>query len=338
MHNRLEEGTNIGENGSEEINTSLYILNEKNILITEKYIENTLKTFGVNIVVKKIQEYEQAMVHPSYLVRDDSYWKTHRSKNMNKDLEPIDDPSKAIPLKEDDYERLEFLGDSVIHLVLAHYLFQRYPKEQEGFMTKLRTKIEKSDTLAHLSRSINLHNYAIISRYIEANEGRTNNNAIAEDIFEAFMGALFLDGGYDVCRKFMVNLMEEEIDFAELLHVETNYKDRLLQYHHKMRWEDPKYGQLDVSGPDHKKMFTMYVKMYVNPRSDGEIVGIGIGSSKKKGEQEAAKAALKHFNVINDSDEDDDDSMEEYTDCSDNDDIDVSISDDDSIEILEDTE
>ena len=187
----------------------------------------------------------------------------------------------------------------------------------EGFMTRLRTKIENSDTLASLCRAINLNKYVLISRYIEINEGRDKNKSILEDSFESFMGALFLDGGFDVCDKFMVNLMEKEVDFAELLFIETNFKDHLLQYFHKKRWEDPKYDALDISGPDHKKQFTMYVKCRKDPLDPGEIVGWGVSTSKKQGEQNAAKQALIKFGEIKENDESDTESLiEECETCS----------------------
>jgi dsRNA-specific ribonuclease len=298
----------------DNIDPTLFILNEHNILITNKYIENLLKKYGDNTYkIKNLANFQKAVTHTSYLKRDSDFYKEKTSKSKNKTLlEPIGDPSKAIPLQNQSYERLEFLGDAVIHLILAKYLFKRYENQQEGFMTKLRTKIENSDTLALLCSSIDLSKYILLSKYIEINNGRENNNSILEDAFESFMGALVLEAGFDVCDKFMIALLEQKVDFAMLLRDETNFKDLLLQYFHKEKYEDPTYGVMDISGPDHNRTFTMYVKCRKRPTDDGDIVGFGLATSKRASEQASAREALVHFGVIKDgSNDDSDEELEE---------------------------
>lgn len=308
------------EESYDNVDPTLFILNEANVYITADYIEDLLKKYDVDHKVQNLPMFQRAMTHISYLVRDENYFKNQKMKHSaefnqktkhTSDLEPIEDPSKAIPLQTISYERLEFLGDSVLHLVLAEYLFKRYEGEDEGFMTRLRTKIESGETLAMISQAIGLNKYILLSRYIEKNGGRENNMHILEDSFEAFMGAFYLEAGFDKCKKFMVKLMEEEMDFAQILNTETNFKDKLLQYFHQQRWQDPCYGVLDISGPDYKKSFTMYVKRKLTKTDDGEIIGIAVATSKKRGEQEAAKQALIHLKIITDDDSDSE-MMEEY--------------------------
>ena len=285
-----------------------YILNEKNEPITTKYIEGVLKNHGVDMKVKNLKYFQKAMVHLSYLVRDENFYKNSKTKPyqiQSTDIEPLNDISKAMPLQEESYERLEFLGDAVLHNILADYLFNRYDKEQEGFMTKLRTKIENGDTLAILSEKIGLGKYVVISRYVELNGGRETNTALLEDAFEAFIGALYLDAGFDICKKFVVTLIEKEIDLAQMLNTVTNFKEKLLQFFHLKRWQDPQYGNLSISGAENKKVYLMYVKCRKTPQDEGEIVGTGTGTSKKEGEQEAAKNCLIHFGVYNENDDDD---------------------------------
>ena len=292
-----------------DIDPTLFILNKKNCLITKKYIQGMLKDYGVKVKIKNIHNFQIAMTHNSYLKRDSEYYKVEKvKKTMERGVKPIADPKSCIQLQDESYEELEFLGDAVIHLILADYIKHRYKGLREGFMTKLRTKIESGETLADLAKCIGLHKYALISRHIEDNDGRENNMHIQEDAFEAFMGALYEEVGFDPCHKFFINLIEEEVDFSGLNYKETNFKDRLLQYFHHRHWCDPKYGVLNVSGPEHNKKFTMYVKCKVNPRVNGEIVGTGVGSSKKNGEQEAAKKALIKFGAYK---EDTDDIYEE---------------------------
>jgi len=284
---------------SGSVDTNLYILNEHNIEITSDYIENILKKYGVIHKINNLYNFKLATTHTSYILRDEEYWKLHRSKNTNKELEPIEDPSMAIPLQTESYERIEYLGDAVLHLILADYIYDRYD-QGEGFMTKLRTKIEKGTTLTHFAKVIGLNKYILLSRYIEKNNGRENNKKILEDVFEAFLGALHIDGGYDICKKFIVKLIEDEVDFATLLHTEDNYKDMLLQFCHKQnpRWEDPQYGEIDESGPDHNKVYTTFVRIKKRPTDVGEVRGYGKGVSKKKGQQEAAREALIYYGDI----------------------------------------
>ena len=169
---------------------------------------------------------------------------------------------------------------------------------------------------SHLSKTIGLHNYVVISRYIEKNNGRDENKQILEDVFEAFIGALYLHSGFDICRSFFVKLMEDKIDICNILQVETNFKDKLLQYFHQQRWIDPLYGTLNVSGPENKKLFTVYVKQRKNHRDTGIVIATGTGTSKKKGEQEAARQALITYGVIKEEDSDDD-TYEEVSDFED---------------------
>lgn len=161
---------------------------------------------------------------------------------------------------------------------------------------------------------------------------REKNSHILEDVFEAFMMALFIDSGKDyiICEKFGISLIEKEIDIAELLHSEDNFKDILLQYFHQEKWQDPIYDVLNISGPDYKKNFSIYVKRKKTQKDEGEIVGTGSATSKKKGEQDAARQALIYFGVIKDTEFD----SESFDSCSDetNEDEDLSIIDDDSFD------
>lgn len=295
----------------------LYVLNENNKPITKKFIETILKKYGIDHKIKNLEQFQIAMTHTSYLQRD---FRNDRLAKLvrEKDLVPIpeSEKNKAMPLKNVSYERLEFLGDSVIHLVLADYLHDRYPEEQEGFMTRLRTKIESGTTLAHLSKVIGLHEYVIIARNIEQIGGREKNAHILEDAFEAFIGILYQSADFNTCKKFLVGLIENEVDMSSLIHIETNYKDTLLQWYHKWKWADPEYGSRGSIEKDNKKIFKMYVKGYVNNhRGEKEwvIIGEGEGTSKKKGEQEAAKSALVKLGILKDNpdNKDDDEILDE---------------------------
>lgn len=274
----------------------LHILNTKNKFITIEYVNDLLKQYNVDFEVTDISKFIEATIHISYmninLEMNNSKLTNKKRYSLLKDKEvaPITNPLNAIPLQDISYERIEFLGDSIIRAILSEYFYCRYKNQNEGFLTKLRTKIEKHESLANLCKIIKLNEYIIISKYIEEKGGREQNSKIHEDAFEAFIGALHLNGGYNVCKKFIINLIETKVDISELLHNEDNYKDLLLQFFHKKKWKDPKYELIKETGIETKREFTMCVK-----DDKGTIYGIGIGASKKKGEQEAARIALEKF-------------------------------------------
>jgi len=316
-----------------------HIINETNIPITKEFIEGIFKKYNFSHKVKNLDLFQLAMVHISYLNRTTITEKTAR---ILKDVIPIEHDKKrgAMQLKEKTYGRLEYLGDAVIHNVLAEYLFDRYETEDEGFLTKLRTKLEKDESLSRLSKKIGLHKYAIIARNIEQAGGRLNNVHLTEDIFEAFIGALSKETKYERCKEFIISLIEKEIDIAELLHNDDNYKDRLMQYFHKMKWSEPKYYE-DVSQQKNIKegclelrSYTTYVK---NP--DGKIIGVGQGNSKPKSEQNSAYNALITLGVINiHKDDEDSDYYGELSDSESDDPSKHSSDNDSSSEYYEESE
>jgi dsRNA-specific ribonuclease len=294
---------NYKSNSPKEIQDVSYILNENNKLITPEFITSLLKNYGINIKVNNLNIFQEAMIHLSYLVRNEEFYKNNKTKAyqiQSSEIEPLDSKLDAIPLQNKSYERLEFLGDATLHNILAEYLFKRYPYADEGFMTKLRTKIENGNTLFLLSKKIGLNEFVLISRYVERNGGRSTNENLLEDVFEAFIGALYLDAGYNVCNKFLITLIEKEINIAHMLNEETNFKEKLLQLFHLKKWQDPKYDSMSCDGPENKKVYTMYVKCIKNVHDAGEVIGIGSGPSKKNGEQMAAKQALIKLGVYKD--------------------------------------
>lgn len=289
---------------NDNVDYSNFILNEKNKLISKNDIQNLLANYGVNHEVNNLSIFQTAMTHVSYL-RDFSADKLSKLVK-DKNTEPIKDLNIAIPLQFESYERLEFLGDSVIHLILAEYLYIRYPDEDEGFMTKLRAKMENGDILARLSKQLKLHDFVLIARTIEINGGREKNIKMFEDVFEAFIGALYIDSSlnFELCKSFVIKIIENHVDIADLINNDTNYKDTLLQYCHKMKWPDPVYKLVSFTEKDNKKLFKMGVVDVA-----GDIIGVGIGSSKKKGEQLAALQALIKYNIIGENNDDDEEEI-----------------------------
>ncbi len=316
-------------NDPEEIKK--YVLNEKNTKITKKYIEDVFKSYGIEYKVHDMEIFHIAMTHPSYTNKDYREIKNLKSILMGinflkgEDLIPITDKQKnmAVPLGETSYERLEFLGDSVLRLIISDYIFTRYKNMDEGGLTKLRSQIENGSSLAEMTRKIGLHKYMLIPRNLEVNCAREKNNKFQCDIFEAIIAAVYCDSlkikhkdignceklifkkrddSYDICFKFVTRLIEDVIDFTSLLETENNHKDELLQTFHKLGWGDPKYNLMETI-VNNDRMGKKYFKMYVRD-NEGNIIGIGIGSSKQKGEKMAAKKALEHLKIIPNNDED----------------------------------
>lgn len=290
------------------MNDMLFILNETNTLITSEFINGIFTTYKLGVSVRNLDRYITAMTHTSYSLSSyehDNKTGLHKIKEIS--TTKVNNPLSVIPLQKQSYERLEFLGDSVIHTIMTKYLFDRFIDQQEGFMTKLRTKLENSETLAQFTCKLGLNKYVLLSRYMEEKGCRYDSTPILEDIFEAFIGALFLDcdgktQGYCACQKLVISLVEQEIDFSILLSNDTNYKDALLRYAHEQKMPDPMYGTIQILDMDNK-IYEMYVKI------GDETKGVGRGNSKKKGEQNAAMMALITFGVIT---EDDDESEDEY--------------------------
>ena len=291
-HNYMENGYVImKDDGTEEIIQIPYNINNK--LVKEKDIIDILANQNVKIdKINHINYFNEAFTHKSYckknIIPEDIL---EKAKSEIKDI-------SLLELRNNSYERWEYLGDRVIKLIVSFYLFRRYPKQDEGFMTRLQTKIEDKVNLAIMSKELGLGKHFIISKQIESLNGR-NLEKINEDVFEAFFGALYSSNGFEPCLLLLLNLLETKIDYSEKLYKDNNYKDRLLRLHHSKKWNHPKYHEIHFEGPPHKRKYIMGVQKPELKNSDVKNMDIedicisyGIGNSKKEGEQNAAKMSL----------------------------------------------
>lgn len=287
---------------SDEETTIINPYNFNNNLISQKDITNLLSTYDIHLEPNNLDLYQNAFIHKSYT-----------KKNIDKeDVEVAEKPEGALELFDHDNERLEFLGDSVLNVISAKYLYERYPDQNEGFMTRLRTKLVNGATLGKFAKELDFGKFIIVSRHVEDKcEGRSSEN-ILEDAFEAFFGALFLDFneivpedtatifenfysgiGFQVCEKLFINIIEEKVDFADIILNDTNYKDQILRYYQATFSHPPKYKEIMVEGLGRDRVFTVGIL-----DSDGEVLLQGTGKSKKKAEQDASRNALIHFGVL----------------------------------------
>lgn len=258
--------------------------NEKNVAITEAEVNTLLKTYNSKYKVKDINLFRCAMVHKSYCTR----------KNENCQEGNISCPGNCIPLQECSNERLEFLGDAVLNLVIGSYLYERYTEENEGFLTKIRTKIVCGSMLAELSQKLKLNRYFIISKQIEEANGRENVKLL-EDTLEAFIGALFSDSNnnLDVVSDWILNVVETHVDFAHIILNHDNPKDALIRYFQHTFGYIPKFHEFDIEISDGKKLF----KICLKDKQD-QIISIGQGYSKKKAENDCAQNYLSKHVIV----------------------------------------
>jgi len=182
-------------------------------------------------------------------------------------------------------QRLEFLGDSVLQLVLTSELYEKFPALGEGPLTKARAQMVNRRTLANRGSSLGLGEHLILSRGEDSTGGRERPSALA-DTFEALLGAIFLDGGFDAARDFILRQFREEFGELEVIPNLENPKGELQEILQSNSSEAPQYQLESVSGPDHNRLFESAVY------HRGVELGRGKGKSKKDSESQAALAAL----------------------------------------------
>jgi ribonuclease III len=254
-------------------------------LLIQKQIEDDLATHDfsephvtrddlqeiLGMKIKNVSHYQRALVHKSI----------YKSVKRYTGEKPI----QGYLLQHN--ERLEFLGDSVLSLIIANYLFHKYPEEDEGFLTRIKTKLVNGVQLSKLAKQIDLGKYILMSNHVQNIKGR-NSQKILEDAFEAFLAAIFKDLGFDAVNCFITDLIEK-LDFTEIL-FEDNYKDTLLKYAQRTFSCTPEYRLLASEGPPNNRLFQVIVSI------NGKDYSSGWGKSKKQAEKAAAEETLKNLN------------------------------------------
>ena len=187
-------------------------------------------------------------------------------------------------------ERLEFLGDAVLGLVVAEKLYQDFPNFDEGEMTKLRAALVRRETLTHIAKDIGLGDHLYLGKGEEASGGRHKPANLAAAL-EAVIAAIFLDQGSTAARDFILRLLDAELQKVVSQGPEVDYKSALQELTQTRQQQTPTYHVLEATGPDHSKTFTVEVRL-------GEtVLGSGSGKSKKAAESEAARSALEQLST-----------------------------------------
>jgi len=182
-------------------------------------------------------------------------------------------------------QRLEFLGDAVLQLVLTRELYERFPAFDEGPLTNARAKLVNRRSLAEHGRKLGLGKELIVSRGEELHGGRDRPSALA-DAYEALLGAIFLDGGFDAAREVILREFQEAVGTLTVIPIMENPKGELQEFLQATSTEAPQYHVASASGPDHDRVFECIVQ------HEGVELARGVGKSKKAAESEAALAAL----------------------------------------------
>ena len=217
------------------------------------------QTLGVSF--NKLSLLEQALVHSSYV-------------NENPGFAPASN------------ERLEFLGDAVLGLIVAEKLYQDFPQLDEGEMTRLRAALVCQDTLARVARAIKLGDYLYLGKGEKASGGQRKPANLARAL-EAVIAAIFLDQGSSTTRDATLRLFNKELQKMASQGVEVDYKSQLQEFLQAREQQAPVYRVVEATGPDHEKKFTVEVRL------GDTVLGRGTGKSKKTAETEAARSALK---------------------------------------------
>lgn len=220
-----------------------------------------LKVYG--IVFNNIDILELAMTHPTY-----SYENSLEENN----------------------QRLEFLGDTVLSLIVVEHLFNRFPQKQEGELSKLKSAIVSGETLAKAARKFKLYDYILIGKGEEKIGGRFRDSVLG-DAFEALIAAIYLDSGYLKAKEFVFNCLMDLIEEILTKGIK-DYKTILQELLQKKYKKSVSYKVLEENGPDHDKNFTIGLVW------EEQTIAIGRGKSKKEAERQGAKIAVDYFSDL----------------------------------------
>ena len=264
--------------------------NPKNRELTPSDAIPILKRYGWKGRIQKFNLFLQACCHKSYVDRPE-VWQEENGEEVI--IAPR--PDNCLPLYKCDNEELEFLGDRVLVLIIATYISKRYPGHGEGFLTRILSRIVNNKQLGYLAKEIGMGPLIVLSRHMEDVCDGRNNLRILGSMFEAWIGALYLQEeavgfGLQQCNDFIVNIIEKHIDFVQIIMEDTNYKDQLLRKFQSLYHTPPRYKELSVTGPSHDKTFVMAV---LDPQD--RVISTATAKNKKVAEQEASRLALKLF-------------------------------------------
>lgn len=185
-------------------------------------------------------------------------------------------------------ERLEFLGDSILNLVVGEFLYRHFPAADEGELTKVRSRLVNRKALVAYSKSIDLGKFILMSQSAQQSMGKGSETIVA-DTYEALIAAIYLDGGFEAAKRFVERQLNMALQNRTVVTSDENYKSMLLEYAQAHGLGVPRYTIVKEEGPDHDRTFTVEVSI------GGKRRGTGVGKNKKEAEQAAASKALERL-------------------------------------------
>jgi ribonuclease-3 len=253
--------------------------NSNNREITEKQVSDILRKYGVPDKVHNFNLYRRAFIHKSYCKRP-------KLENEENGVIIADRPDDCMTLKTKSNERLEFLGDGVLECITKYYLYRRFPKENEGFMTEKKIALVKNESIGRMAYEMGLNHYYIMSANAEEKKTRTNLKKLG-CLFESFLGALFLDfnkitikdegewfknvfvtgPGFQIAQTFVENIFEKHVDWTALIKINDNYKNRLQVVLQKAFKVTPIY--MEIGEWDEDEGYHMGVFLCIGQHSHG---------------------------------------------------------------------
>lgn len=212
--------------------------------------------------INNIHVFVKAFMHKSFSIKDDIIDEEDNYCLFDKNY---------IEKQRASNERLEFLGDAFLNLATAEYLFEKFPGKNEGFLTKLRTKLVRDTQLSYLGNSLGFTRWILISSHVERISGRSNPKLI-EDVFESFIAALYIDQGHVICKKFIFSCFDKYVNLEYLVNNNDNYKDILLRFFQTKNWTFPIYKNIYYTGDVYNRQFTTVVVLEKSLYKDDNIL------------------------------------------------------------------
>lgn len=312
------------------INLSEYELTEEgrvnpfntgNKQLTTNWVQNLLKRFDVYQNINNLELYQQACVHTSYTIP------YVREICLRDNVGIKENPDGCMLLFPASYERMEFLGDTIIDAIIGNYVFTRFPNSDEGFLSTMKKQLISRWTLGHLAEKCGLGEYMVISKTLELKQdGRKDIKRLC-DVFEAFVGAIYLDfnrekhgflasflsgPGFQVAEKFVINLIEHPdtlIDMTSLITDDGNYKIKFRNWLRRMRQTDPIYTVVvigdgsvatitDSANTSYQQPPKLWTVKITSRRTREQVLGQGEGRTQKDAEYAAALDALQKVGAM----------------------------------------
>ena len=280
--------------------------NKANKPVTGNWIQNLLKRYGVYQNINNLVLYQQAFIHTSYTI---PYVKEVCLRD-NVNIKP--NPDGCMLLAEQSYERMEFLGDTIVDAIIGNYVYTRFQGCQEGFLSTMKKQLVSRWTLGYLSEKCGFGEYMVISKTLDDKQnGRADIKRLC-DVFEAFIAAIYLDfnqdkhgflssfysgPGFQVAEKFIINLIEHEetyLDMTALITDDGNYKIKLRNYYRRTRQTDLIYTVITEPGTSGD----IWKCNVVTKRNKDDILGTGTGVTKKEAEFNCAHNVLQSLGLL----------------------------------------